>query len=161
MNALRLVGRLLFVMPLALALASCSDAKPTKWTLWYIPNEPPAGAIAVTPNPCHTYVFASAPNQGQFAVAQLKGSNGADPPRNGGIVSHTGETFSGSLGLGRQLVHDESTGADINVNVVYVVQPYVAAKARADADCPPVQAQRPAPSAAVKPAVKKTPIPPR
>lgn len=154
MNPLRLVGRLCFVVPLALAIAcSGGDAKPTKWTLWYIPHEPKPGVNA--PVKCRTYVFASSPKQGEFAVAVFQGWDGSHVPPENRAQSRSGEEFTGALNLGKNVIHDDSTGYDMDVNVEYLVPPYLTAKARADSDCPGPQ---PTPSAP-KPPAKKTPAP--
>jgi hypothetical protein len=153
-NALRLVGRLLFVVPLALTVAcSGADTSPAKWTLWYIPNEPKAGTDGHVK--CHAYLFARAPKQDRFVVAIFKGWNGPHVPPADEADSRTGEEFTGTLKLGNTVIHDDSTGYDMNVDVVYVVSPYLTAKARADADCPPAAA----PPIAPKPAAKKSPAP--
>lgn len=137
MKALRLVGRLCFLVPLALALASCVGSKPTTWTLWYVPNEPKPGVVI--PKPCLTYVFASEPDQTDYVVARIKGWTGSDRPTGSGARMHSGEDFSGQLDLGPATVHDESTGYDLDVDVIYKVKSYPPAGARADADCPIVQ----------------------
>lgn len=136
MKALRFVGRLCFVVPLAVALASCAS-RPTKWTLWYVPNEPKPGVVI--PKPCLTYVFASDPHQTDYVVARIKGWTGRDRPTGSGARMHSGEDFSGRLDLGPATVHDESTGYDLAVDVIYTVKSYPPAGARADADCPIVQ----------------------
>jgi len=49
---------------------------------------------------------------------------------------HTGESFTGNLPLGVVTAHDDSNGYDMVLTSVYVVDTYMPAKARADADCP-------------------------
>ncbi len=129
---LRMAGRMLVVGVLLLGAAGCGQRAP-KWTLWYIPNESRANGPQA--KPCNTYVFARSPGQSSFAVAVVKGWNGSDKPTGISATMHTGEDFSGDLALGPTTIHDDSNGYDLSVDVVYVVGPYVAAKARADADC--------------------------
>ena len=120
---------------LAVAWAACSSKpEPQQWRLWYIPNEPKPGLhLAQT---CRTYVFATDPVPVEYAVAVIDGWTGAQRPTGNSAVMHTGETFSGSLNLGPEAIHDQSNGYDVHLNVVYRVDTYIAAKARADADCP-------------------------
>ena len=49
----------------------------------------------------------------------------------------TGDVFSGLLELGPATIHDENAGYDLRADVVYTINSYMSAKARADADCPP------------------------
>jgi hypothetical protein len=120
---------------IVLACVGCSyKQEPTTWTLWYIPNEPKPG-IRLAP-PCSTYVFASAPVPAVYEVAIVRGWTGPRKPDGNTAYMHSGENFSGPLALGSNTVHDESNGYDLNVDAIYRVSTYLAAKARADANCP-------------------------
>lgn len=112
-----------------LVLAGCLNAQPTKWTLWYVPNETKTGIM--TGKPCQTYVFAT-PGQTEYAVAVAKGWT--NPP-NPTVIVYSGEDFTGPLELGPQTIHDESNGHDLNVDVVYKIRAYMPAKLRADSNC--------------------------
>ena len=53
---------------------------------------------------------------------------------------HSGDGFTGQIELGPATIHDVSSGYNVNVDSVLPRYPsYVAAKARADADCPPAE----------------------
>lgn len=120
---------------LAIASAACSaKQEPQQWRLWYIPNEPKPSAHAA--QTCRTYVFATDPVPAEYAVAVIDGWTGPQRPTGNSAIMHTGESFSGPLDLGSQTIHDESNGYDVHLNVVYRIETYLAAKARADADCP-------------------------
>jgi hypothetical protein len=137
----RSVGALLIAGLLAIAYAGCNGTQePAKWTLWYIPNEPKPGVRLA--RPCSTYVFATAPVPATYAVAIVKGWTGARRPQGNSAFMHSGETFSGPLELGAYTIHDENNGYDLSVDVVYKIGTYLAAKARADADCPPAPPRR-------------------
>ncbi len=118
------------------AIAGCSANQPPKWTLWYIPNEPKGGVTLA--KLCHTFIFASAPEPKTFRVAVVKQLSGGRIGEQQAYLQ-AGDAFSGPLELGPASIHDESTGYDLNVDVVYKIDAYVAAKARADADCPPIK----------------------
>jgi hypothetical protein len=129
----------------ATALASVFIAcggkqEPAKWTLWYVPNEPKPGIRLA--RPCSTYVFASAPVPATYVVAVVKGWTGSRKPEGNTAYMHSGETFTGPIALGSDTIHDESNGYDLNVDGVYKVGTYLAAKGRADADCPPPSQRR-------------------
>ena len=128
------------------AIAGCSAPPPSKWTVWYIPNEPKTGATLS--KLCHTFIFASAPDAKNFRVAVVRRVSGGRMGEDQAYVQ-AGDAFSGPLALGPTTVHDDSAGYDLDVDVVYTVDAYVAAKARADADCPAplkhVQIVRPSP----------------
>lgn len=130
----RLVAKMLAIGALAFGSACSATQEPAQWTLWYIPNEPKPGDRI--PAPCRTYVFATAPSPVEYAVAVIKGWTGANRPNGNTAIMHSGENFSGLLTLGSETVHDDSNGYDLNVLVVYKIGTYLAAKARADADCP-------------------------
>ncbi|MBV8372214.1 MAG: hypothetical protein JOY69_03050, partial [Candidatus Eremiobacteraeota bacterium] len=93
---------------------------------------------------CHTMVFANSPEAKTFRVLVVRHlDNGVAENQ---AYMQTGDSFDGPLQLGTTDVHDDSTGTNLNVNVVYKVDSYIAAKARADADCPPPHAiARPVP----------------
>jgi hypothetical protein len=138
MNALRAVGRVLVAGALGITFAGCSSTQvPTKWTLWYIPNESEPGAIVVRTKPCNSYVFANSPDQSTYVVAVVGGWTGPRRPQGNSASMHTGESYSGQLNLGPHTMHDESNGYDLNVDVVYYIASYLPAKSRADADCGP------------------------
>ncbi len=118
------------------AIAGCSANQPPKWTLWYIPNEPKGGVTLA--RLCHTFVFASASDPKTFRVAVVKQLAGGKLGEEQAYLQ-AGDAFSGPLELGSAIIHDDSTGYDLNVDVVYKIDAYIAAKARADADCPPVK----------------------
>ena len=118
-----------------LACVACSyKQEPTTWTLWYIPNEQNSGTRIV--RHCSTYVFASAPVPVIYEVALIRGWTGSRKPEGNTAYMHSGENFSGTLELGSDVIHDDSNGYDLSVNIVYIVSTYLAAKVRADADCP-------------------------
>ena len=130
----RLVVKLLAIGAVVLSGACSATQQPAQWTLWYIPNEPkPGDRIAA---PCQTYVFATAPSPVEYSVAVIKGWTGTSRPTGNTAIMHSGENFSGELDLGQETIHDESNGYDLSVLVVYRIGTYLAAKARADADCP-------------------------
>jgi hypothetical protein len=117
----------------AAVLAACSNSTaPEKWTLWYIPNEPKV--VMPLAQECHTFVFANVPDAKTFRVVVVRRVNGPGESRE---FFHSGDGFSGPLELGPVTLHDESTGYDITGETVYRVNAYVAAKSRADFDCPP------------------------
>jgi hypothetical protein len=116
------------------AIAGCGTNQPPKWTLWYIPNEPRTGVTLA--KLCHTFIFASAADPKTFRVAVVKQITGGKVGEEQAYVQ-AGDAFTGPLELGPGTIHDDSTGYDLNVAVVYKIDAYVAAKARADADCPP------------------------
>jgi hypothetical protein len=130
----RPAGRLLLALILSNYLVGCANASPDKWTLWYIPNEPRPGVVIN--RPCSTYVFASAPNQTKYVVAVFKGWSGTNRPTGVSAQVHTGENFTGDLPIGNVTVHDDSNGYDMSLDGVYIVDSYMPAKVRADADCP-------------------------
>ena len=130
----RLIVKTLAVGALVLSGACSAAQAPAQWTLWYIPNEPkPGDRIAA---PCRTYVFATAPSPVEYSVAVIKGWTGASRPQGNTAIMHSGENFSGVLELGQETIHDDSNGYELSVLVVYKIGTYLAAKARADADCP-------------------------
>lgn len=137
----QLVGKALLAAAFISTFAACATGQePDKWTLWYIPNEPKPGLrLAQT---CNTYVFASAPVPVAYDVAVVNGWTGSRKPQGNTATMHSGENFSGRLGLGTNTIHDESNGYDLAVTVVYKIGTYLAAKARADADCPPPAGRR-------------------
>lgn len=117
-----------------LALTSCANnSAPQQWTLWYIPNEP--AVVVPLSRECHTFIFASAPDAKTFRVAIVKHVKSG--PNDQNAYFHTGDRFTGEIELGPATIHDVSAGYDVNVDSVYRIASYVAAKARADADCPP------------------------
>jgi hypothetical protein len=129
------LGKALTAGVLTVACAACSaKQEPGKWTLWYVPNEPKPGVRLA--QPCHTYVFATAPVPVAYDVAVVNGWAGAHKPEGNTANMHSGESFTGPLDLGTNTIHDESNGYDVTVTVVYKIGTYLAAKARADADCP-------------------------
>ncbi len=129
----RPAGRLLLALALSFCFAGCASAGPNKWTLWYIPNEP-SGVVSA--KSCSTYVFASAPTPNKYVAAVFKGWAGTNKPTGTSAQVHTGESFTGNFPLGVVTVHDDSNGYDMVLTSVYVVDTYMPAKARADADCP-------------------------
>ena len=132
MNLVKTAGSwLLAFLSLCLA-AGCANAQPTRWTLWYVPNQPKPGVVLR--KPCHTYVFAT-PTQTEYVVAVIKGWSDPSAPQGPDAVMYTGEDFSGSLALGPQTIHDVSNGHDLNVDAVYRVRAYTPAKLRADTAC--------------------------
>ena len=136
MNALRAVGKPLVVATLSLLFAGCNSTQaPTKWTLWYTPNEPKPGVFIARTKPCNSYVFASAPDQSTYVVAVSDGWAGPRKPEGNDAIMQTGESYTGPLELGTNTVHDENNGYDLKVRVVYDIGAYLPAKARADADC--------------------------
>jgi hypothetical protein len=138
MNALRAVARLLVVGALSITFVACSSTQaPTKWTLWYIPDEPKPGIVVPHTKACNSYVLASAPDQLTYVVAVVDGWTGARRPQGNTASMHAGESYTGPLELGANTLHDESNGYDLRVDVVYNVAAYLPAKARADADCGP------------------------
>jgi hypothetical protein len=131
-----------------LAVSACSAGEPSKWTLWYVPNEP---KTAVTLSRlCHTFIFANAPEANTFRVVVVRHLQGRLTEDE--AYFQAGDNFSGPLDLGPASVHDDSTGYDVNVDVVYRVNSYKAAKARADADCPPPPPRRAVARPSPKPA---------
>ncbi|MGA8533394.1 MAG: hypothetical protein WB615_04745 [Candidatus Tumulicola sp.] len=136
MKDLRLIAKRFIAGVLAVACVACSAKQQSdKWTLWYSPNEPKPGVkLALV---CHTYVYASAPVPAVYTVAHVNGWTGSRRPEGNTATMHSGETFSGPLELGTDTIHDENNGYDLSVDVVYKIGTYIAAKARADADCPP------------------------
>lgn len=141
MNALRAVRRLVAVVALSLTFAGCSNQQnPTKWTLWYIPDEPKAGMAIARAKACNAYVFASSPDQSTYVVAVIDGWTGLRRPEGNSASMHAGESYTGPLALGSDVVHDENNGYDLKVDVVYDIASYLSAKARADADCPATHA---------------------
>lgn len=132
MRNFEVAARRLLASALLFAIAGCVGAAPNRWTLWYIPNQPRPGVMLN--KPCHTYVFAT-PGQTEFAVAEVKGWGGQDPPKGADAKMYSGEDFTGKLDLGPQTVHDESNGHDVNVQVVYRIRAYLPAKLRADSNC--------------------------
>jgi hypothetical protein len=133
-------------------LAGCASNQTPKWTLWYIPNGTTAG-IKLS-KVCHTLIFASAPDAKTFRVVVMKrlATTGIDENQ---AYLQAGDNFTGLLDLGPATVHNDSSGYDINVDVVYKIDSYVAAKARADADCPPPAKRAPV----VRPSPKPSPQP--
>ena len=118
-----------------LAVVACSsNPVPAKWTLWYVPNEPKV-AVPLSKE-CRTFVFASVPDAKTFRVVIVKHVTGAPEDR---AFFRSSDDFSGPMELGTFTIHDDSTGYDVNVDSVYRVNAYVAAKARADSDCPPAK----------------------
>lgn len=142
------------LLGVVLAVVACSsNPAPSKWTLWYLPNEPKV--IVPLSKECHTFVFASVPDAKTFRVVQVQRVTTMPEDR---AFFHSGDDFSGSMELGSFTIHDDSTGYDVGVNSVYRVNAYVAAKARADADCPPSRLappHRPSP----RPSTTPTPAP--
>ncbi|MGA8534372.1 MAG: hypothetical protein WB615_09730 [Candidatus Tumulicola sp.] len=140
---------------LATAISGCNAAQQPKWTLWYIPNEPKVGVTLS--KLCHTFIFASAPDAKNFRVVTVKHIVGGKVGEAQAYLQ-AGDSFSGPLELGPATIHDESTGYDLNVDVVYQIEAYTAAKARADADCPPpvrhAVVVRPSPKASSVPSPK-------
>jgi hypothetical protein len=134
MNDFRPAGRLLLALALSFCFVGCASAPQNKWTLWYIPNEPRPGVISA--RPCSTYVFASAPSSNKYVVAVFKGWSGTNRPTGVSAQVHTGENFTGDFPIGNVTVHDDSSGYDMMLNSVYLVDSYMPAKVRADADCP-------------------------
>jgi hypothetical protein len=130
----RPAGRLLLALALSFYFVGCGNATQDKWTLWYIPGEPRPGVAAN--RTCSTFVFASAPNQNKYVVAVFKGWTGNNRPGGVSAQVHTGENFTGDLAIGKATAHDDSNGYDIALESVYVVDSYMPAKVRADADCP-------------------------
>lgn len=108
------------------------NSQPSRWTLWYVPNQPKPGVVLS--KPCRTYVFAT-PGQTEYAVAVIKGWTDPGAPQGRDAIMYSGEDFSGSLALGPQTIHDNSNGHDLSVTVVYRVRAYLAAKMRADSSC--------------------------
>lgn len=145
---LSLVARLLGLAASVLALVNCaSNAAPDQWTLWYIPNEPTI--VVPLSRECHTFIFASGPADSKtYRVVIMK--NVVGKLSNDHAYFHSGDRFTGSLELGPATLHDVSAGYDVNVDSVYRIVSYLAAKARADADCPPPKHQT-APAASPKP----------
>ncbi len=124
----------------ALAASGCAaKQEPESWVLWYVPNEPTPGMRL--PQPCKTYVFATAPIPDEYAVATMKGWTGGRRPVGNSAVMHAGEVFTGPLDVGPSTVHDESNGYTLTVVVEYKARTYLPAKGRADADCPQVAAR--------------------
>ena len=142
--------RALFGVVLAVVACSSNPA-PSKWTLWYLPNEPKV--IVPLSKECHTFVFASVPDAKTFRVVEVQRVTSMPEDR---AFFHSGDDFSGPMELGSFTIHDDSTGYDVTVDSVYRVTAYVAAKARADSDCPPV---RPAPPRRPSPRPSTTPTP--
>ncbi len=129
----------------ALVLPSCAgNSAPEQWTLWYIPNEP--AIVVPLARECHTFIFATAPDAKSYRVVIVKHVKSG--PNDNNAYFHTGDHFTGSIELGPATIHDASSGYDVNVNSVYRIVSYVAAKARADADCPPPKHVAPNPSPA-------------
>ncbi len=129
----------------AIALASCSgNASPDQWTLWYIPNEP--AVVVPLSRECHTFIFASAPDAKTYRVVLVKHLKGGPGDEN--AYFHSGDRFTGPIELGPATIHDVSSDYNVNVDSVYRIASYVAAKARADADCPPPRHTAPKPSPA-------------
>ncbi len=136
MNALRAVLGLLMALGPGIGFAACSSTQaPSKWALWYTPNEPKPGIFVAHSKPCNAYVFASSPDQSTYVVAIVDGWTGAHPPQGNSASVQTGESYTGPLELGTNTVHDDNNGHDLKVEVVYDIGTYLAAKARADADC--------------------------
>lgn len=132
---------------LALAAGCGQKPAPDKWTLWYVPNEPKAATTFS--KQCQTIVFADAPDAKTFRVAIVQRITGVPNDR---AFLHSGDDFSGPMELGTTTLHDDSSGYNVSVNSVYRVNAYVAAKARADADCPPeVPSRVPRPSTTSRP----------
>ncbi|HEY1653791.1 MAG TPA: hypothetical protein VGF86_01605 [Candidatus Tumulicola sp.] len=129
MNYAQPAGRRLLVFAMTLLLAGCLNARPSKWTLWYVPGQPKPGIVLS--KTCQTYVFAT-PGQTEFAVAVAKGW--VNPP-SPDVRMYNGEDFTGTLELGSQTIHDESNGRDLNVDVIYKIRAYIPAKLRADSNC--------------------------
>jgi len=134
-------AKVLTLGAVAFASACAAKAEPEQWTLWYVPNEPKPGVHLS--QPCGTYVFATAPIPAEYTVAVVRGWIGPNKPQGNTAVMHSGENFLGTLELGLQTIHDDSNGYDLSVNVVYKIGTYLAAKARADADCPLAAGGRP------------------
>ena len=155
-----LVGRsplgALFLGLCGFALASCANnSAPEQWTLWYIPNEP--AIVVPLSRECHTFIFASAPDAKNYRVVIVKHVKSG--PNDNNAYFHTGDRFTGAIELGPTTVHDVSSGYDVNVDSVYRIVSYVAAKARADADCPPPKhvAPRSSPAPKSSPATNSSP----
>jgi hypothetical protein len=131
----RFATRLAVVGALSCAFTGCAaQASPTNWTLWYIPNEPKAGVTLS--KLCHTFVFSNPPDAKTFRVVTVNGLSGNGKiPESDAYVS-TGDVFNGPLELGPAAIHDSNAGYDLRVDVVYTIDSYLNAKARADADCP-------------------------
>lgn len=132
MNDQHHAARPLLAFAMLFALAGCLSAQPSQWTLWYVPNQPKPGVRLA--KSCDAYVFATT-GQTEYAVALFRGWNGRQPPARFGDTMYSGEDFSGTLALGSQVLHDESSGYNLNVNVIYRVRAYIPAKLRADAQC--------------------------
>lgn len=132
MNDQHHAARPLLAFAMLFALAGCLNAQPSRWTLWYVPNEPKPGVRLA--KSCDAYVFATA-GQTEYAVALFRGWNGRQPPTRIGDTMYSGEDFTGTLALGPQVLHDDSSGYNLNVNVIYRVRAYIPAKLRADAQC--------------------------
>ncbi|MBV8117181.1 MAG: hypothetical protein JOY69_06410 [Candidatus Eremiobacteraeota bacterium] len=138
MNAQRAGGLLPVLVTIAFTFTGCSSTQaPTKWTLWYVPDEPKPGIVVRRARPCNSYVFASSPDQSTYVVAVIDGWTGTNRPQGNSAIMHAGESYAGPLELGNDVVHDDSNGYDLKVNVVYNTPSYLPAKARADADCGP------------------------
>jgi len=132
----RFASRLAVVGAFGCALTACSaQAPPTNWTLWYIPNVPKHGDTLA--RLCHTFVFSNPPEAKTFRVVTVKGLGGGGKVGETDAYMGTGDAFSGPLQLGPASIHDDSAGYDLRINVVYTIDSYLMAKARADADCPP------------------------
>ncbi len=132
----RFASRLAVVAAFSCALTGCAaQAPPTNWTLWYIPNE--SKAVVTLSKLCHTLVFSNPPDAKTFRVVTVRGLGGSGKIVESGVFLSTGDAFNGPLELGPATIHDESTGSDLRVDVVYTIDSYLNAKTRADADCPP------------------------
>lgn len=132
MNRVTTAANRLLAFASLCVLTGCMNAQPTRWTLWYVPNEPKPGVVLS--KPCHTYVFAT-PGQTEYAVAVFRGWADSHAPQGRDATMYSGEDFSGTLELGPQKIHDLSNGHDLSVDVVYRIRAYIPAKLRADADC--------------------------
>jgi hypothetical protein len=141
--------RPILTLATVLAVAACSGNQAPKWTLWYIPNEPKTGVTLS--KLCHTFIFANAPAASSFRVVTVRHLSGGKIGEDQAYLQ-AGDSFTGPLELGPETIHDDSTGYDLNVDVVYKIDAYVAAKARADADCPPPARRVPVVRPSSKPA---------
>jgi hypothetical protein len=131
-----MIGRSYAALVACALISACSANTPPKWTLWYIPNEPKTGVTLS--KLCHTFIFANAPEAKSFRVVTVRHLAGGKIGEDQAYIQ-AGDSFTGPLELGPVTIHDDSTGYDLNVEVVYRIDSYIAAKARADADCPPIK----------------------
>jgi hypothetical protein len=133
----RFASRLVVAGALVCAITGCAAqaSSPTTWTLWYVPNEPRQGVTLA--KLCHTFVFSNPPDAKTFRVVTVKDLSGSGKVQESDAYINTGDAFDGPLDLGQGTIHDDNAGYDLKVDVVYKIDSYMSAKARADADCLP------------------------